>query len=169
MLIRKQFVPVDIKIDEEERTITAIISTSGVDRDGEVVDAKGGDFENFLKNPVVLWAHDYKEMPIGKTLWLNRRGSKIQAKARFAKTEMAEEVFQLYKGGFLKAFSIGFIPKKSHRPEPKEIEKRPELANVFRIIDEWELLEFSAVPVPANPEALLQAVKSKEVNIKDIS
>ena len=164
-MIKKQFVSSEIKVDDNERTVTAVISTGTVDRDREVVVAKGGDFTNYLKNPVVLFAHDYRELPIAKALWLTQKGSKITAKAQFADTVMAEDVYQLYKGGFLKAFSIGFIPNKRHQPSPKEIEKRPELANVWSVIDEWELLEFSAVPVPANPEALMQAVKTKEITL----
>jgi uncharacterized protein len=162
-MLKKQFVASDIKVDDESRTVTAVISTIGIDRDGEVVLAKGGDFASYLKNPVVLFAHDYKELPIAKTVWINRGYKKITAMARFAETAMAEDVYQLYKGGFLNAFSIGFIPKKRHSPTPDEIKANPELANCWNIIDEWELLEFSAVPVPANPEALMQAVKSKSI------
>jgi len=164
-MLKKQFIASEIKADDEDRTITAVISTSGVDRDREVVVAKGGDFTNYLKNPVVLFAHNYQELPIAKTLWIKQTGSKITAKAKFADVGMADDVYKLYKGGFLKAFSIGFIPNKRHQPSPKEIEKRPELANVWNIIDEWELLEFSAVPVPSNPEALTQAVKSKAISL----
>ena len=168
-MMLKQFVSSDIKIDDDERTITAVISTGSIDRDKEVVKATGGNFDSYLKNPVVLWAHDYKEMPIAKTVWLKQGTKKITAKARFAETEMAEEVYQLYKGGFLKAFSIGFIPKKRHSPTPDDIKKNPDLVDAWNIIDEWELLEFSAVPIPANPEALMQAVKTKAVAIDEVS
>jgi hypothetical protein len=54
----------------------------------------------------------------------------------------------------LNAVSVGFISKESHEPTPDDIKKRAELAEARRIIDKWELLEFSIVPVPANPEAL---------------
>ncbi|KKK56619.1 hypothetical protein LCGC14_3062710, partial [marine sediment metagenome] len=43
----------------------------------------------------------------------------------------------------------------------------PELADAWRIFDEWELLEFSVVPVPANQEALATAVKKKELKLSD--
>lgn len=165
-MIKKQFIA-KAEVDSEEGTVTAIISTSAPDRDREVLLAKGADFTAFEKNPVVLWAHSHSSPPIGKALWIKRQGKKIIAKIKFADTPFAEEVFSLFKGGFLKAFSVGFDPKKSHQPTPKDIAKDPEMANVFRIFDEWELLEFSAVPVPANAEALAIAVKSLEIKLSD--
>ncbi len=160
----KQYIA-KVEVDDDERTVTAVISTDVVDRDDEVMKPNGADLENFMKNPVVLWAHNYTEPSIGKALWITKTRKNIKAKTKFADTPRAEEVYQLYKGGYLKAFSVGFIPKESHKPEPKEIEKRPELSRARNIIDKWELLEFSAVPVPANPEALATAVKTKEITV----
>ena len=154
-------------VDEDEGTVTAIISTDAVDRDKEVLLPKGADIENFLKNPVVLWVHNSSAMPIGKALWIKKSRKKITAKVKFAKTELGQEVFEMFKGGFLNAFSVGFIIKKSHQPTPDEIRKKPELADAWRIFDEWELLEFSVVPVPANQEALATAVKKKELKLSD--
>ena len=162
--VLKQFVA-KIDVDEDERAVTATISTSGIDRDGEIVMAKGGQLENFLKNPVVLWAHNHSSTPIARALWVKQSRGKLIAKAKFAEHEFAQEVFDLYKGGFLQAFSIGFIPTKTHKPTPNEIKKNPEWAEVWRVIDEWEMLEFSAVPVPANPEALATAVKTKNITL----
>lgn len=163
----KQFVAEEIKVDSDERTVTAIISTGSVDRDGEVLVPKGANLEPFLKNSVVLWAHDYSGPPIGKALWVTKIGGKIKAKVEFAETEFAEEIYQLYKGGFLKAFSVGLIVKNRHSPTPEEIKKKPAWAEAWNIVDEWEMLEFSAVPVPANAEALATAVKTKGIELSD--
>ena len=149
-----------VETDSEERTVTAVISTSAIDRDKEVLVPKGANLDNFRKNPVVLWAHDHSIPAIGKALHIAVKGKKIIAKVKFATTDFADEIFSLFKDGILNAFSVGFMPTKSHQPTPKEIAKNPELANAFRIFDEWELLEFSPVNVPANPEALATAVKS---------
>lgn len=154
-------------INEEERSVTAVISSSAVDRDREVLLAKGMDAERFQKNPIVLWAHDSHSPPIGKALWVKTKGQKITAKVQFATSEFAEEIWQMFKGKFLNAFSVGFIPHDGHQPTPKEVTKNPAWAEARFIITEWELLEFSAVPVPANPEALAQAVKSKSLTLSD--
>lgn len=154
-------------INEEERTVTAVISTSAIDRDREVLLPKGMEFERFQKNPVVPWAHDTSSPPIGKALWIKVKGQKITAKVQFAATEFAEEIWQLFKGGFLKAFSVGFIPLDGRSPTPADLKKNPAWADARFIITKWELLEFSPVPVPANPEALMQAVKSKSIVLSD--
>jgi len=165
-MLRKTYIA-KAEVDDDERTVTAVISTSAVDREHEVLLPKGADYEQYQKNPVVLWAHDYREPPIGKALWIKSGRKNISAKVRFADTDKAEEIYQLFKGHFLNAFSVGFLPAEdgSHPPTPDEVKKNPEWAEAKRIYDKWELLEFSAVPVPANPEALATAVKSKDISI----
>jgi len=107
--------------------------------------------DNFVKNPVIPWSHNANEPPVGKALWIKKGTKRITAKAKFAITDRAEEVWQLFRGKFLNAFSVGFMPKARF------------------IYDEWELLEFSPVTVPANPEALATAVKSKSISLsKDL-
>jgi len=154
-------------IDSEERSVTAVISTDVVDRDNEVLVPKGADIESFTKNPVIPWSHNTLEPPIGKALWIKKNRNRLTAKVKFAATQKAEEVWQLFKQGFLKAFSVGFIPKEGHEPTPDEVRKKPEWANARFIFDKWELLEFSPVTVPANPEALATAVKSADITLSD--
>jgi len=155
------------EVDEEQRTVEAIISTGVIDRDSEVLSPKGMDMDNFVKNPVIPWSHDTMSPPIGRCLWVKRGTKRIIAKVKFATTERANEVWELFKGGFLNAFSVGFMPKEGHRPTPEEIKKMPELADCKFIFDKWELTEFSPVTVPANPEALALAVKSKALTLSD--
>jgi hypothetical protein len=128
----KQFIA-ETKVDDDERTVTAVISTDTVDRDGEVMLPKGADLEGYLKNPVVQWAHGYWDAPIAKALYITKGRKQIVAKAQFADTVFAEEIYQLYKKKFLNAFSVGFVPKKSHTPTPDEIKKHPEWAEANRI------------------------------------
>ncbi len=150
---------------EEDNSAIAWISTDAIDRDKEVMLPKGVNTENFYKNPVVLWAHDYSGTPVGKTQWVKQGRKYIKAKWEWADTEKAQEIKQLWEGGFLNAVSVGFIVSKSHEPTPDDIKKNPDWAEVRLVIDEWELLEFSIVPVPANPAALVAAVK--ELNISE--
>ncbi len=147
MSILKKVFTSEIKaIDEKENTLTAYISTNTVDRMKEVLDPAGVDVSNFRKNPVVLWAHNYDQPPIGKALWVKRDGQGILSKVKFASTEFAQEIFQLYKEGFLKAFSVGFIPKETVDGDG---EKTPR-----RTYKKGELLKYRGVPVRANHEAV---------------
>lgn len=152
MKILKRVFTGEIKaINELEKTLTAYISTKDRDRMDEVLLPKGADLKKYNKNPVVLFAHDYSKPPIGKALWTKKDERGIISKVQFANTEFAQEIFELYKGKFMNAFSVGFIPKKW---ENGDGEKNP-----IRTYLEWEMLEFSAVPVPANAEALTLAVQ----------
>ncbi len=163
--IFKQFVAIKESTDDDN-TAVAAISTDSIDRDKEVLVPKGVNLDNFNKNPVVLWAHDYSSTPVGSTKKYGvKKGRKIiKAKWEWADTDKALEIKKLWDGGFLNAVSVGFIVSKSHEPTPDDIKKTPEWAEVRRVIDEWELLEFSIVPVPANPDALAGI---KELKLSD--
>ena len=130
-----------VKNVADNKITAAVATTSSVDRDGDVVDPMGVDLKNFLKNPVLLWGHDAYSLPIGKVTNVNVSSGDITFDAEFASKEndFAKKVFDLMKGGFLNAFSIGFIP---HERENE-------------VITRSELLEISVVNVPANPEALM--------------
>ena len=68
--IFKQF-PGEVKAaDIEERTVTHLITTDARDRYGDIVEPKGAQVENCLKNPVVLNAHYHRSFPVVKNLWL---------------------------------------------------------------------------------------------------
>ncbi len=155
------------EVDDEERSVTAVISTDRIDRMKEVLLPKGAKIDEFLKNPVVPWAHNSHEPPVGRSLWITKKKGSMISKVKFAATERAEEIWQLFRQGFLKAFSVGFKPIKGHAPTPDEIKKKPEWAEADWIFDEWELLEFSPVTIPANPDALAIAVKSNDITLSE--
>ena len=140
-------------INEDERTFDAIASTEARDRDGDIIRAAGWKLTNFRKNPVILWAHDYQGLPIAKAVKIKIEDNQLLFTPKFATKEQnpfADQVFNLYKEGFLKTFSVGFIAKKW---EDTKDEDNP----YGREFTEQELLEISGCPVPSNPEALIQA------------
>lgn len=143
--------------DETDRTIISYISTSAPDRYKDIVNPKGAKLDNYKKNPTVLFNHNYDNV-IGKNLWIKNSDEGLVAKTQFAKTPLATDIMNLYKDGFLNAFSIGFIPEKYNMNNNGGLD-----------IDEWELLEYSAVAVPANPEALALSYKSvKSAELKEL-
>lgn len=158
--ILKAFSVVSKAIDLEKGIFEVMISTEAVDRQGDIVRATGARLENYLKNPVVLWAHDYNQPPVAKALSIEIiPGKGVKATFQFPEWGVnphADVIRRLWAAGFLNATSIGFIPLAS-KPIDEEEEDYwwgP------RDFVEWEMLEFSIVPVPANQEALRLAVKS---------
>lgn len=133
------------QLEKAKGGYTIIASTSGVDRDGERIlpEAWKKSLKPYLKNnPVILWAHDYTKPPIAKATSGRITDGGLNLDIEFADTEHAREIKSLYDGGFMNSFSVGFIPNDGQAGK----------GGVFEYTD-VELLEVSAVPVPANPEA----------------
>ena len=152
-----------VKAEEtEERVVQFTISKEVEDRDGDIIRAAGIDLTNFNKNPVFLLCHNSHDLPVGKVTKVWVEGKSVKATVYFPtldelssnpeyaseKARLVDFVFHCYKTGMLNAVSIGFIPL-----EWTETERGYD-------IQKWELLEFSAVPVPANQDAIAEAVKS---------
>ena len=145
-------------IDDDNRTITAIGSKEVIDRDGDIIKIGGIDTKDFKKNPVVLFAHNNHELPVGKATKVWKSGDELKFKIQFATAEenpKAENVFKLYKGGFMKSFSIGFIPDNNEIEFPQEQSNSKSKKLPWRIFHKISLLELSCVPVPANQDALV--------------
>jgi HK97 family phage prohead protease len=147
------------------RTVYARISTTSIDRDGDVLMPSGLDLGDFRKNPVVLLNHNDAGLPIGKALSVKRDSEGVIAEVQFAERPeghpdavewIPDTVFNLFQQGVIKAFSVGFIPKEMREPTDKD--KRKFGDSVRNIITKWSLLEFSVVNVPANQDALVQQV-----------
>lgn len=129
----------------------AIGSTAAVDRYGESIDQSSWDLKHYKKNPVILWAHNLTlgedRPPIGKATKVKVVDDQLTFDIQFDMADpFAADIFRKYKDGFLSAFSVGFIPHKVEMSDD----------NDYPVLRDNELLELSAVPVPANPEALNQ-------------
>ena len=167
IIVRAFSSDVTMKADEE-RVVVAKISTTSVDREGDVVLPSGLKLQDFRKNPVVLLNHDSGRLPIGRALAVKRTSDAVIAKVQFAARpaehpESAEwipdTVHSLFKQGILRAFSVGFIPTDMRPANDKDQKRYGE--DVRRIITQWKLMEFSVVPIPANQDALaLEVAKS---------
>ena len=159
-LLRKSFVGEVLEVQPGRRQIVACISTAAVDRDGEVVLPAGLLKKNYA-GLTVFYNHDTTR-PVGVAQWVKTRGDRVLAKYRCTdRTQFARDVFALAQDGVLTSYSVGFAPREASGPTPAEIAERPELATVRRMYRRWELLEFSLVGIPANPEATMLAISKK--------
>lgn len=140
-----------------ERKMSFTISTAAVDRDGDTIDPKGWDLGSYSKNPVVLWAHDYSSPPVGKAVNIKSTEHGLQADVEFLPQGMdpfADKIHDMCKAGFLNATSVGF----------RGVEYDEASGRKGYDFKKQELLEFSIVPVPCNPEALAQrGIKNEQL------
>src|SRR3990167_2058050 len=163
--IYKIFENVEVKkVGERQYEFTA--STADMDRDGEVIDVGGWDLKNFKKNPVIMYAHDYRTLPIGKATHIGVKDGKLKNTVEFPPEgtyEFADIVERLVNTGYLKTESVGFIPKKW---DDGDFENDKEGKKPRRTYTKQELLEISIVPIPSNPNALMNAVKDGVITTK---
>ena len=143
-------------VDDVKRTLVVKISTPTPDRSSDTVQPSGMQYDNFLKNPVVLFAHKYDTKPIAKCTSLKVSADAVIATVEFLPEGVyaeADIIYTMYKEGFLNAWSIGFLPT--------DYDVNDEGGYDFK---SWELFEFSSVPVPDNPEALT-IMRSKGIDV----
>lgn len=156
-LVRRRLSATVKEVDDGERTLDFVISTETPDRDADTIAAEGWDLKQYLKNPVVLWGHNYRQPPIGRALEVDVEDGALRSRAQFTPQDLypfGYMVYEMYRQGYLRAVSVGFMPQKYSINE--------ERGGVD--FEEQELLEYSAVPVPANPEALIGASKAIDLS-----
>lgn len=141
----------EVKALYDVKTKVAVASTDVVDRHGERIDQDGWELKNFKTNPVMLWAHDHSEIAVGnaRNIHIERAGGTprlVFTPDFHTETPKAKALKALYDQGRLNSFSVGFVPKDFDGKDATYLKQ--------------ELLEISAVNVPANPEARMLAYKS---------
>jgi len=144
-LIRKSFAPEDFRFEPNETSSIDYVSTKTKDRDGDIVEPSGALLYDYLKNPVVMWSHDYSQLPLGKCKWIRPDEWGISAKTVYA-TEanpFAKQVYEYRKAGFPLGKSIGFIPLETGSKK-----------GARQVHLKYLVLEYSDCPIPSNPDAL---------------
>jgi len=130
----------------EGRRILFVMSDELPDRGGDVVKLDGWDLSGFMRNPVFLSMHDSTRYPIGTWEKVWTEAGQLRGIARFADQGThpeADLAYSLYKQGIMNAVSVKFL---GNEYEPNDHGGLTFTAH--------ELLECSAVPVPANANAL---------------
>jgi HK97 family phage prohead protease len=147
-------------INQEQRTIRFVCSSDQVDRYGEIIepDAYRAILPQFMLNPVFMAGHIYVG-PAGEPTcigyWRDLKVTKtgLEGTAWFNETQLGEAYWQTYKSKSQRAVSVGFI---SLANEMRELEIDGTTQRV-RVHTQVELLEISAVAIPANRQSLMRA------------
>lgn len=150
MNLEKSFVMKSFEEKEDQKIFTFYATVEKRDRDNDLIFVDGIDTTNYDINPVFLDGHDMSKLPIGKVIAhriVEIEGVKaLEIDVIFAPTEDAQKIMKLYEDGFLNMVSIRFIPKDF---------KYNESLQGYDIFTS-ELLEVSAVTIPANQYAMLK-------------
>lgn len=148
----------------EGRIVQFKYTDGTIDRYGDKILAKGVKLDKYKTNPVILGFHDSHTFPIGASLkvWYEKSDDSVKGWVLFLddrvdKSGFADSMFRMVKSGIVKTGSIGFIPTKFRRPDEEERTKLG-IGEYGYLFEEVELLEFSIVPLPANPSAMMEPV-----------
>lgn len=135
-------------IRDDAREVDFVASTEAPDAHDSIVRANW-DTSRYEANPVVLWAHESRELPIGVATKVRVVKKELLATVRFVGADVnpkAEQVWQGVKQGVIRGMSAGFYPRSVRYEKQDDRE--------LLVLDDNELLELSITPIPSNPETL---------------
>lgn len=152
---------------EESRTIPFVNSTYAKDRHGTVLNQEKWNLDNYRKNPIVGYQHNLSggmcsepnpDFIIGKDLnpqmFRSVSDTALTGLLQFEPADMnplAEKIFRKVLFGSLSRSSVGFIEVgQGHYGDGEEAQGR--IAETY-YFDSQELLEWSVVNIPSNPDA----------------
>ena len=158
----------------EKRVLKYITTTENPDRYGDIVRAAGAQFDNYRRNAVIQFAHDYSNPPVGNTIQISidSKAKNVPALGLFVDervdpTGRADLIFRFAQSGFMKACSIGFLPVETYRPQSSEERVAMGLGEWGLEYRLWDFMEWSPCPIPANPNALQESLKGAK-NLKSL-
>ena len=141
--------------DEAARS-ARVITTIDPDRAGDVVVPTGlQNVDEYPAEPGRALGAQPLAVPADRRVRVARRAAAARSSPRRgspAGVPFAEDVFRLYEQGVLRGWSIGFVPRKADARAARAT------ASGLRV-EEWDLLEYSAVPIPENPGAVTVAIE----------
>jgi len=160
-------------IDRAKGLVDYIASDETLDHYREIIRATGWRFTYFKKNAPFVDSHHYYTIGnlLGKILDFKVAGKQLVERVQWAidtGSDLAKLGWDLTVGGYLKAVSVGFIPKRvvtkwdndpsNFQSTIAEMGISAEEAAVLRAIYlEQEQIELSACIIGANPNALAKA------------
>ena len=157
-------------------TVTARITDQTVDHDNEVILSQGMDAKHFLESdPTIFFNHKYDTIPVAKCISLKKFDDHVMATCQFMPRpenhpESAEwlpdTLFAAYQGGYLSGFSIGYKTKKARRATANDRDKFG--PDVERVIEQYEMFEFSVAPKGANKNALTEMVSKSLISEEEV-
>lgn len=153
-----------------KRVIARTTTTEKPDRYGDIVRASGVNIDNYRRNPVVLFAHEHSQPPVGNSIkiWqdVNQKAWKsfdLYFDDKVDTTGRSDLVFRMVSSGAMPGGSIGFLPKQCKNDHTKKERESFGMGEYGVEYLSCDYLEHSACSVPANPECLLNTLKAIEL------
>lgn len=167
----------DGELPTEGTVTTVIASTATTDRYGDIVE-QHWDLQAFRDNPVILWNHDADQGVIGRAVRarINEDGN-LEISILWDESPenpLGRRTADQFRRGFMSAVSVGFQPGAilSRGQLADDDPRRAALGDHGVVLGSEdqpnELWELSAVPIPANPQALVVGRSGDGIEIPQV-
>ena len=175
--IRREIAVVPKVLDEKQGLVRFVASDATLDCYSEIVRPDGWQFTHFAKNAPFVNSHDYSDIAniLGQVVAWKVEGGQLVEDVQFALTPggqtFADWAFAMYRDGFLRACSVGFVPvamatkwdsdKTALLAQIADLKLDPATAaKVAAIYIRQEQIELSACIIGANPAALAKSLRT---------
>lgn len=134
--------------DDGNGSFQAVLSTSALDRDGEVIETRA--FDPLPESIPIYFEHDWMSgaAPVGRGVPYYAADGTLMLDGTFASTGKAQEVRALVVEGMVDAMSVGFLNAKR------------EVRSGVRTVTKGDVFEGSLTAIPINTGAKLLAAKA---------
>lgn len=172
-------------LDQARGLVRFTASDETLDCHNEIVRASGWRFTHFSKNAPFVDSHDYSSITklLGQVVAYGVEGKALVEDVQYALTPagdtLADWAFKMVDGGFLRAVSVGFCPrryatkwdsdKSAFLGQISELGLDAATAATLNVVYiEHEQLELSQCVLGANPNALAKAYKAGALSERDL-
>ena len=156
-------------VEVSDRVFRFVISDETLDRHETVIKIGGWHLDNYRKNPVVLFQHaswtSDPDYVVGKCIKIWVEKNQLWAEVEFepaGQNEIADKLVNKLRFGSISATSVGFDPMQWGMGDTRIDDKEQENIFYFR---EQDLLEFSVVIIPSNPNAVSKDAKPNDEDL----
>lgn len=146
--------------DEATRSVRVLASTPDA-VEGEALESF--DLGRYSKNPVVLWSHDPKQLPIGRADEISQGPEGLSMRITFASAEanpIAAHVAHLVREKILRGVSVGFEPGEAREEIGSD-------GSVVKVRSANDLLEVSFVSIPKDENAGTGAIRGERFDANE--
>jgi hypothetical protein len=143
-----------------------VASEESEDRMGDIIEVNGWKLDDYKKNPVFMFIHQHSVAPLGTVPKVWVEGKQLLNTVDWDEADpLASFVKGKYERNVMRAVSVGFRPI-----EFEMVDDKKGMFGAYRF-KASELLEISAVPIPAHPKALQKAALTKQfyMSVPDLS
>jgi phage head maturation protease len=147
--------------------VVALFNAPTVDQHNTVILPQGCDHSHYMTaGRSVTWEHGLDAVrggiPVAKTESIRQSKQGLIGEFQFREDPFSQSVFEAYKDGSARGFSVEFLPRKGGygRPTAEELRSHPEWKGVTEVHRNWLLRGISATVIPSNPDTLTLEVRS---------